>query len=81
VPAERPSGDSLPSYITRLEAAEYARVSIDTIDRAIKVGDLVAQHPRGCGRGRPVRIRRADFYKWLGLLLLVVLACVARVSL
>jgi excisionase family DNA binding protein len=49
--------------MTRGEAADAAFVSVATVDRAIASGDLPAIRV-GPGR-RLVRIRRADFDRWL----------------
>lgn len=53
---------SRPVLLTRREAAEYARVSVSTIDRAIRAGRLRASRngPRGA-----VRIRLSWLLAWL----------------
>jgi len=48
-------------WLTKREAAERARVSVSTIDRAIRRGELRAV---GCPRGR-VRIRPGWVDEWL----------------
>lgn len=64
--------------LTRREAATVARVSLATIDRAIKRGDLHAGHTdaRGC-----VRIVRRDLLRWLGLLMLLLVLLLAVIPL
>lgn len=44
-------------WLTRLEAAEYLRVSVDTLDRWVKAGKL-RRYRAASGTGR--RFRRAD---------------------
>lgn len=50
-----------PTYLTRQEAAERARVSIRTIDRALAAGEL--EHAGGSGYA--VRIRPEWVDEWL----------------
>lgn len=47
-------------WLTRREAAVYARVSIATIDRLLRTGRLKRYRA-----GKRVRIRRTDVDKWL----------------
>lgn len=48
-------------WLTRAEAAEYAKVSIRTVDRAIQDGSL-----ESCKRNHTRRIRRIWIDMWLG---------------
>ena len=52
-----------PHWMRRREAASYARVTAQTIDRARQVGALVGSRLGGTGR---YRYRRADLDRWLG---------------
>jgi excisionase family DNA binding protein len=61
-------------WLTRRESAEYARVSLSTIDRALRRGELPRYRVGG-----GVRIKREDVDEWLHrgamvLLLVLVLA-------
>jgi excisionase family DNA binding protein len=42
-----------PVYLTRQEAADYARLSLSTIKRALRAGELHAVGSRGRVRIRP----------------------------
>lgn len=63
---------------TRAEAAEWAHVHVNTIDRARKNGALKSTNPGG---GRPVRIAHRDLLRWLGLLVVLVLSTLLLVEL
>lgn len=52
----------LSPWLTRAEAAAYAKVNPDTLDEARKRGDLTASRPGGMGR---FRYHRADLDRWL----------------
>src|SRR5262249_58633204 len=65
--------------LLRAEAADFARVSVSTIDRAIRAGELDVAR---CGRR--VRISRAALLAWIngaGHVVLLVLVAVAVLAL
>jgi excisionase family DNA binding protein len=70
----RPRG---PEWLTRDEAAAVARVSVATIDRAIRDGRLKATRLDG---GRSVRIHRSALATFLGLTVFVIV-CVFKPAL
>lgn len=52
------------AYYTAQELAEHLRVSVTTIHRAIRDGDLVALRLRGAERST-VRVPAADAHQWI----------------
>lgn len=63
-------------WLTRREAADYARVSLSTIDRAIRAKALRVQHPTP----HTTRIRRTWVERWMqsgGVLLLILILVLA----
>jgi len=59
----------LPDLLTLRDAAEAVRMTVLTMRRAVKSGDLPAFIPRGrdpirAGRGQGYRIRREDLQAW-----------------
>ncbi|HSD01112.1 MAG TPA: helix-turn-helix domain-containing protein [Gaiellales bacterium] len=57
------SADTRRFLLTRPEVADLVGLSVASVDRAIRAGDLVALRI-GPGR-RLVRVRRSDILKWI----------------
>ena len=61
--AGEPCGAEPPSpWMTRADAARYAKTSVPTLSRAIRCGRLVAYRIAG---GRAIRLHRDDIDSWL----------------
>jgi hypothetical protein len=66
------------SWLSKAEIAEYAKVSIATVDRAIRRGDLIVGRTK---RNGLVRARQVEVDAWLfrGVALVAVLFAVVMV--
>ncbi len=49
-------GRDMTNLMTREQAAGALHLSLSTVNRMCKDGQLVVVRPRGAGRGRPLRI-------------------------
>lgn len=63
------SFDELPETMTLQEAADLLNISVATLRRAYRLGELAVFSPRGrdplrMGRGMGYRVERAELQRW-----------------